>query len=162
MEKKAQPQLTHLDQAGNPKMVNIQQKGLTDREALAEAWVYLDNSTIDAIDSQQIKKGDVLKVAQLAGIMGSKQCAQIIPLCHPIPIDGVEMRLELVPNKGVHIQALVTTHWKTGVEMEALTAVMAAALTIYDMVKAIDKGAQINNVQLRHKKGGKSGDWYKN
>ena len=161
MEKKSQHQLTHLDEEGNPRMVDIQHKGLTNREALAEAWVLLDNSTIEAIDAQQIKKGDVLKIAQLAGIMGSKQCAQLIPLCHPIPIDGVDISLELVPEEGVHIQALVKTHWKTGVEMEALTAVSAAALTVYDMVQAIDKGAQINNIQLRHKKGGKSGDWFK-
>ena len=159
--KKSRPNLTHLDSKGNPQMVDIQQKGVTDREALAEGWVLIDDSTIEAIDNQQVKKGDVLKVAHLAGIMGSKNCAQLIPLCHPIPVDGVTMNLELVLKKGVHITALVKTRWKTGVEMEALTAVTASALTVYDMVKAIDKGACITNIQLLRKKGGKSGEWAK-
>ena len=159
--KKSRTQLTHLDSQGNPRMVDIQQKGVTDREALAEGWVLINDSTIEAIDTQQIKKGDVLNVAQLAGIMGSKNCSQLIPLCHPIPIDGVTMNLEVVPKKGIHISALVKTRWKTGVEMEALTAVTASALTVYDMVKAIDKEACITNVQLLHKTGGKSGNWFK-
>lgn len=154
--------LTHLDEEGNPRMVDVHQKLPTTREALAEGWIILDDSTISAISEHRINKGDVIQIAQLAGIMGSKQTASLIPLCHPIPIDGVEVSIRLVPGKGAHIQALVKTTWKTGVEMEALTAVSIAALTMYDMIKSIHKGAQIEGIKLLRKIGGKSGEWNKN
>lgn len=162
MARKAKQELTHIDSEGNPQMVDIQDKGLTHREALAEGWVLLDDSTILAIESQQIKKGDVLGVAQLSGIMGAKHTSLLIPLCHPIPIDAVNLELTLISGKGVCIQAKVKTFWKTGVEMEALTAVSVAALTVYDMIKAIDRGAKIDGIQLLRKTGGKSGNWKKN
>jgi cyclic pyranopterin phosphate synthase len=103
----------------------------------------------------------VLGVAQLAGIMGAKHTALLVPLCHPIPIDGVNLELTLVSGKGVRIEAKVKTFWKTGVEMEALTAVTVAALTVYDMIKAIDRGAKMDGIRLLRKTGGKSGNWEK-
>ena len=115
--------------------------------------------TLQLIADKNIQKGDVLQIAQLAGICGAKKTSDIIPLCHPIPIDAVEVQARIVPQKGVYILAEVRNHWKTGVEMEALMAVSAAALCIYDMVKAVEKTAEIEGVSLCYKKGGKSGEW---
>ncbi|MBM76791.1 MAG: cyclic pyranopterin monophosphate synthase MoaC [Proteobacteria bacterium] len=151
--------LTHLDPDGNPRMVDISQKNTTDRCAIAQGWVLMHSDTLTAITDKRIKKGDVLQLAQLAGIMGSKKTSELIPLCHPIPIDGVSVNIEVVSEKGLKIEASVKTHWRTGVEMEALTAVTAAALTIYDMTKAIDKSTQIHGIRLIFKSGGKSGVW---
>ena len=128
-------------------MVSILEKPHSKRIAVAEGWILLTSKTLQLIQGQGIKKGDVLSIAQLAGIMATKKTAEIIPLCHPIPIDGVDVFLE-IREKGVYIQATVYNVWKTGVEMEALTAVTAAALTIYDMVKAVENTGEITGVRL--------------
>ena len=150
--------LTHIDPHGNAHMVNISEKKATLRKAIASGKVLMHPDTLLAITEQRIRKGDVLGIVQLAGIMGSKHTATLIPLCHPIPIDGVDVDLH-IEEDGILIVASVHTTWKTGVEMEALTAVTAASLTLYDMIKAIDKSAIITNIQLLQKTGGKSGDW---
>lgn len=142
--------LTHMDKDGNSTMVNVTSKPLLHRRAVAEGWVLMTAETMDLIASQNIAKGNVLSVAQLAGIQGSKQTSQIIPLCHPIPIDSVDVDVQL-QEKGVYIQATVCNVWKTGVEMEALTAVMSAALTVYDMLKAVDSTMVIMDVKLLSK-----------
>lgn len=151
--------LTHIDKEGNSRMVDVAQKNASERVAIAEGWVLLSDTTLELITAQRMKKGNVLQVAQLAGIMASKKTAEIIPLCHPIPIDSVSLLLTPHEGKGVHIKAEVSNVWKTGVEMEALMAVSGAALTIYDMVKAIERRAVINNIQLLYKNGGRSGEW---
>ena len=150
--------LTHIDPHGNAHMVNISEKKATLRKAIASGKVVMHPHTLLAITEQRVQKGDVLRVAQLAGIMGAKHTATLIPLCHPIPIDGVHVDLR-IEDDGVLIVASVHTTWKTGVEMEALTAVTATSLTLYDMIKAIDKNAMITNIQLLQKIGGKSGEW---
>jgi len=142
--------LTHIDAEGNAKMVDILSKPNSTRIAIAEGFIRLSPQSLDSIAQGNNKKGDVLSIAQLAGIGGSKRTADLIPLCHPIPIDAVSVDLQVVDN-GVQIQATVGTVWKTGVEMEALTAVSTAALTIYDMLKAIDKEMVIERIQLLEK-----------
>ncbi len=139
--------LTHIDAEGNAKMVDILQKPHSQRIAVAEGFVRLSPQSLESIAVGNNKKGDVLSIAQLAGIGGSKRTADLIPLCHPIPIDAVSVDLCVVES-GVLIQATVGTVWKTGVEMEALTAVSTAALTIYDMLKAIDKEMVIERIRL--------------
>ncbi len=150
--------LTHIDPHGNAHMVNISEKKSTFRKAVACGKVIMNDQTLLAITEQRVKKGDVLHIAQLAGIMGAKHTSGIIPLCHPIPIDGVDVELT-VQEYGILITSTVHTNWKTGVEMEALTAISASALTLYDMIKAIDKSVSITDIQLLEKTGGKSGDW---
>ncbi len=142
--------LTHIDAEGNAKMVDILQKPHSQRIAVAEGFVRLSPQSLESIALGNNKKGDVLSIAQLAGIGGSKRTADLIPLCHPIPIDAVSVDLRAVES-GVLIQATVGTVWKTGVEMEALTAVTTAALTIYDMLKAIDKEMVIERIRLLSK-----------
>ena len=132
-------ELTHIDREGNARMVDVGDKAITAREAVAEGWITLGAEAYSAITEGRVKKGDVLQIARLAGIQGAKRAAEMIPLCHPLPIDGVTVDVEPEPPTSVRIVARVTTRWRTGVEMEALTAVSAAALTVYDMVKAIDK-----------------------
>lgn len=139
--------LTHIDGEGNARMVSVLEKKHSKRIAVAEGWILLATSTLQLIKGNDVQKGDVLSIAQLAGIMATKKTAELIPLCHPIPIDGVDVNLE-IQEKGVYIQAKVYNVWKTGVEMEALTAVTAAALTIYDMVKAIEKTGEITGIRL--------------
>lgn len=152
--------LTHLDIDGNPQMVDVGAKPNTQRRAVATGSVYLSESALQAIVAGQVHKGDVLLIAQLAGIQGAKRTADLIPLCHPLPIDGVSMVVDPRPAEGrIHIEATVTTCWRTGVEMEAIAAVMAAAMTVYDMVKAIDRGMRISDVRLLEKHGGRSGSW---
>ena len=151
--------LTHIDEQGRPRMVNVGEKPDTDRLAVAEGRVVMSPEALSAITEQRVKKGDVLQIARLAGIQGAKRTADLIPLCHPLPIDGVEVDVEPDTDHSVRIVARVTTRWRTGVEMEALTAVSAAALTVYDMVKAIDRGMRIEGVRLLEKRGGRSGDW---
>ncbi len=142
-------------------MVNISQKAETERKAVAKGEVHLSQGTVDMITGHLAKKGDVFTVAQLAGIMGAKKTAEIIPLCHPILITHVDVNLEIAQDFiGVEISSTVSTTGKTGVEMEALTAVTTAALTVYDMVKAIEKTGKIHNIRLVEKHGGKSGDFY--
>lgn len=150
--------LTHVDDAGNARMVEVGDKAITRREAVAEGYVRLGAAALEAVRSRSAKKGDVLAVAQLAGIMGAKRTGELIPLCHPLGLDGVDVSLALVAD-GVRIEASARCTGKTGVEMEALTAVSIAALTVYDMLKAIDKSMRIEGVRLLRKSGGRSGDW---
>ena len=150
---------SHIDGKGHPRMVDVSEKSTTKRRALAEGWVKVSKETITAITKGNVAKGAVLDVARLAGIMGARRTSDLIPLCHPIPIDGVEMDLEIHPPDRIHIRATVVASWRTGVEMEALTAVCATALTIYDMIKALDRQAEISGVRLLEKSGGRSGEW---
>jgi cyclic pyranopterin phosphate synthase len=151
--------LTHLDETGRAHMVNVGAKADTERWALAHGEVVLKPETVALIRAGLMKKGDVLTVAQIAGIMAAKKTSELIPLCHPIPIHQVEVNLVLDDRlPGVKIAATVRTTGKTGVEMEALTAVSVAALTVYDMVKAVEKTGRIQNIHLVEKHGGKSGD----
>lgn len=152
------PALSHLDAAGRPHMVDVGAKPDTDREATAEGWVRLGPAARAQLAPGANPKGDVLLIAQLAGIQGAKRAAELIPLCHPLPIDGVELQLELLP-AGLRVVARVRSRWRTGVEMEALTAVSAATLTVYDMLKAVERGMQIDGLRLLSKRGGRSGDF---
>ena len=151
--------LTHMDRDGNARMVDVRQKNATARRAVAEGWVLLSEQTMQHIVAKAFQKGDVLQIAQLAGITGAKKTADIIPLCHPIPIDSVSVVLHTDEKKGVRIVAEVQNYWRTGVEMEALTAVSCAALTIYDMIKSVERQAEITGIRLLYKNGGKSGEW---
>ena len=150
--------LTHIDKAGRPRMVNITGKPDTHREAVAKGSVRMQASTFNLLKKGEMAKGDVLAVAQLAGIMAAKQTPNLIPLCHPIPIGNIRVEFNLdEENSTVEINAAVESTGKTGVEMEALTATAIAALTIYDMCKAVDRGMRIENIRLIKKSGGKSG-----
>ena len=151
--------LTHIDSKGRPKMVDISEKPDTQREAVARGTVRMQDSTFQLLKKGEMAKGDVLAVAQLAGIMAAKKTPDLIPLCHPILIGDIKVELGLDEEKGaVEITATVQSTGKTGVEMEALTAAAVAALTIYDMCKAVDRGMKIENIRLVRKSGGKSGD----
>lgn len=154
------PALSHLDAQGHAQMVDVSAKIATVREATAAAQVRMQPKTLAAIAAGQTPKGDVLATARLAGIMAAKQTAQLIPLCHPLPLQKVTVDLTPDPDlPGVQIMATVKTKAETGVEMEALTAVTIAALTLYDMAKALEKSMVIDNVRLLRKTGGKSGDF---
>jgi cyclic pyranopterin phosphate synthase len=153
--------LTHFDQQGNAQMVDVTDKALTQRVAHAAATVTMTPETLALIASGGHKKGDVLAVARIAGIQGAKKCSDLIPLCHPLMLSSVKVDFELdEDNNAVHILAKCKLAGQTGVEMEALTAVSVAALTIYDMCKAVDKGMNIGNIRLLSKSGGRSGDWH--
>jgi cyclic pyranopterin phosphate synthase len=152
--------LTHFDRGGNAIMVDVTQKAVTERVAVATGSVAMKPATLKAILANGIKKGDVLGVARLAGIMAAKRTHELVPLCHPLALSAIS--IDLSPNKKRHvvdITATVKIAGKTGVEMEALTAVSVAALTIYDMCKAIDRGMTIADIRLRYKSGGKSGTY---
>lgn len=150
--------LTHFDNKGDAHMVDVSDKAVTSRIAVAEGHVKMARDTFDLIAEGRAKKGDVLSVARLAGIMGAKKTPDLIPLCHPLPVTKVAVDLTLDPDlPGVRIAATVKTTGQTGVEMEALTAVSTAALTIYDMAKAADKAMEIGGIHLTLKDGGKSG-----
>ena len=149
--------LTHLKADGSPHIVNISRKAHTHRVAQAQGWIELSQKTLAVIEQGDVHKGDVLSIARLAGICASKKTSDIIPLCHPIPIDSVSVSLRIKRPKGIHILAEVHNEWKTGVEMEAMMAVTSAALTVYDMVKAIEKEAKITDISLVYKEGGSSG-----
>ena len=154
-----EPKLTHLDETGQARMVDVGAKADTQRLAIAAGAVRLKPETLALIRQGLMKKGDVLSVAKIAGIMGAKKTAELIPLCHPLPLTQIEVDLRLEDDlPGVVITAAARTVGKTGVEMEALTAVSVAALTVYDMVKAVEKTARIENIRLVEKHGGKSGD----
>jgi len=154
-----EPKLTHLDESGQARMVDVGAKPDTQRLAIAAGEVRLNPETVALIRQGLMKKGDVLSVAKIAGIMGAKKTSELIPLCHPIPLTQVDVDLRLDDDlPGVIITAAARTVGKTGVEMEALTAVSVAALTVYDMVKAVEKTARIQNIRLVEKHGGKSGD----
>ena len=150
--------LTHFDGQGAAHMVDVSDKAITDRIAEAVGHIKMAQETYDIIVENRAKKGDVLGVARLAGIMGCKKTSELIPLCHPLPITKVAIDLTPDPNlPGVRIRATVKTTGQTGVEMEALTAVSTAALTVYDMTKAVDKSMQISGIEVSLKDGGKSG-----
>lgn len=150
--------LTHLDEAGAARMVDVGGKAITARTAVAEGRISMSAETLAAIRDGAAKKGDVLATARIAGIMAAKRTAELIPLCHPLPISSVTVDLEL-RESSVRVTATVATTGQTGVEMEALTAVSVALLTLYDMVKALDRGMRIEGVRLLEKRGGKNGDW---
>jgi cyclic pyranopterin phosphate synthase len=150
--------LTHIDETGRANMVDVSDKAVTVREAVAEGFVRMAPDTLSLALSGDAKKGDVRATAEIAGIMAAKKTSDLIPLCHPLALSKVEVRVE--PGEGgLSVTARVRTSGQTGVEMEALTAVSVACLTVYDMLKAADKAMTIENVRLLTKTGGKSGDW---
>jgi len=152
-------ELSHIDSSGKAQMVDIGEKPVSLRLAIAEGEVIMKPETLDRIKQGNLKKGDVFSVAQLAGVMAAKRTSDLIPLCHPLSIDQV--RVEVIPDPslpGVKITATIKSRGRTGVEMEALTAVSVTALTVYDMAKAIEKTMRINNIRLVEKRGGQSGD----
>jgi cyclic pyranopterin phosphate synthase len=152
--------LTHLDESGRARMVDVSDKDVTRREATARARVTMQPETAQLIRSGGMAKGDVLAVAQVAGVMAAKRTPDLIPMCHPLPISGVDMTFHWHGEKPeLEIQATVRVTSRTGVEMEALTAAAVAALTVYDMCKAVDRAMTIGDVQLLHKAGGKSGEF---
>ena len=151
--------LTHIDDEGRARMVDVGDKPVTDREATAKGHVTIQPETLRLIKEGLMKQGDVLTIAQLAGIMGAKRTSELIPLCHPLPLNQVSVDFELdESNSRIEITASARTSSKTGVEMEALTAVSVTALTVYDMCKAVDRGIRIENIRLVRKRGGQSGD----
>lgn len=153
-------ELTHLDESGAARMVDIGAKDVTERTAVAAASVSMRPETLALLEQGAHKKGDVLAVARIAGIQGAKKCPDLIPLCHPMMLNAVAVDFRSDPAAScLHIEASCKVSGKTGVEMEALTAVTVAALTVYDMCKAVDKGMEIRSVRLLQKSGGKSGDW---
>lgn len=155
------PGLTHLDDSGAVHMVNVGDKAVTQRSARARSSVRMHPSTLAALRADGFAKGDVLAVARIAGIQGAKRCSDLIPLCHPLMLESVDVELSLNDElPGVVVEAECRLSAKTGVEMEALTAVMAAALTIYDMCKSVDKSMVITETFLLSKRGGRSGDWH--
>lgn len=151
-------ELSHIDEHGKARMVDVSGKMPSERYARARGTVYVRQPTLDAIAENRVAKGDVLSAARIAGIMAAKRCDELIPLCHSLPMDNVEVELKLCTDRPrVEIEARVTCHGRTGVEMEALVAVSIAALTVYDMVKAIDREATIGDIRLVEKSGGRSG-----
>ena len=150
---------THIDTDGNAVMVDVGDKAVTERIATAKGVVIMAPQTLDMIENGRAKKGDVLGVAQLAGIMAAKKTSDLIPLCHPLALSKVTVTLTPVQPDRVEIEATVKLSGQTGVEMEALTAVSTAALTVYDMCKAVDRAMQITDIRLIHKSGGKSGTY---
>jgi cyclic pyranopterin monophosphate synthase len=152
-------ELSHVDDQGRVRMVDTGEKETTSRRAVASARVLMAPQTVAALREHRTPKGDPLETARLAGIMAAKRTADLIPLCHPLPLTHIDVRAEL-DDTGVSLQADVSTRAQTGVEMEALTAVSVAALTIYDMCKAMEKGMTITDIRLESKTGGKSGDYF--
>ena len=152
--------LTHFDETGAAHMVDVGEKAVTQRVAVAEGIIVMKTETLAMIMAGTHQKGDVLGIARIAGIMASKKTADLIPLCHPLALSHVSLQLEPEPaNNQVRVTATVKTAGQTGVEMEALTAVQIALLTVYDMCKAVDKGMTMQDIRLLQKSGGKSGDW---
>lgn len=153
-------ELTHFNEQGRAKMVDVTEKALTHRTAVAAGEVHMSPETLEKIKSGAMKKGDVLAVAQVAGIQAAKHTWELIPMCHPLPLTGIDITFALTEDPCmVEIRAAVTCTGVTGVEMEALTAVSVAALTVYDMCKAVQKDMKITNIHLLEKSGGKSGDY---
>ena len=149
--------LTHFDSSGNTRMVDVGDKTESRRAARASGLVHMKPETLDLIKRGDLAKGDVLGVARVAGVMAAKRTADLIPMCHPIPIDGVTVDFEFIDDRSIQISVTVKTTGKTGVEMEALTSVSVAGLTIYDMCKSVDRGIMVTDIQLEEKSGGKSG-----
>lgn len=159
-QKKQEPSFSHLSEDGSATMVDVGGKEITRRVAIAAASVLVSPATLDLLVRKALPKGDVLTTAKLAGIMAAKQTSELIPLCHQLPLDYVDVRFSIdEKTSAVHIEAEARTSHKTGVEMEALTAVQIAALTIYDMCKAVQKDIVIDNCRLLHKSGGRSGEF---
>ena len=154
-----EPRLSHLDDRGGARMVDVSGKAVTTREAVAEGFVAMRPETLALIQEGGLPKGDVLAVARVAGIQAAKRTSELIPMCHPLPISAVAIALDPVGDARLRVEATVRTEGRTGVEMEALTAVGVAALTVYDMCKAVDRGMRIEGVRLLEKRGGKSGAW---
>ena len=158
-EQAAGAALSHVDVAGRARMVDVGDKDVTERRAVAEGAVLMEAETLRLIEGAELKKGDVLTTAQLAGVMAAKRTHELIPLCHPLALSHVEVELRPAADPPrIAIRASVRCNGRTGVEMEALTAVSVAALTVYDMAKAVDRGMRITDVRLREKRGGRSGD----
>jgi cyclic pyranopterin phosphate synthase len=156
----SQSNLTHFNSAGEAHMVDVGDKAVTQRTAVCEGCIEMLPGTLELIMAGNHKKGDVLGIARIAGIMASKKTADLIPLCHPLPLTHIEIQLKPQPDQQrVHCQTIAKTNGQTGVEMEALTATQIALLTIYDMCKAVDRGMVIQGVRLLEKSGGKSGNW---
>ena len=152
--------LTHLDAAGRARMVDVGEKAVTVREAIAEGHVVMSREAFDAVTARAVGKGDVLVTAELAGTMAAKRTSELIPLCHQLPLDRVAVVCELRPEwPGVNVRATARATARTGVEMEALVAVSVGCLTVYDMVKAIDREMRIEGIRVLEKTGGASGDW---
>ncbi len=157
---KSEKHLTHLDKDGNARMVDVGDKAITVREATARARVVMAPATLELIVRGEHSKGDVFSVAKIAGIQAAKKCSDLIPLCHPLALSAIDVNFVVEPEKNqVEIRTLCRLAGQTGVEMEALTAASVAALTIYDMCKAVDRGMTIGDIVLLTKSGGKSGDW---
>ena len=152
--------LNHFDQKGNAVMVDVSGKIPTSRTAVAKGKIRVCQAVMDAVKQGTVKKGDVLGVARVAGIMAVKQTSHLIPMCHPIPIESVDIAIEAVSETQVRVVSTLRCSHKTGIEMEALTAASVAALTVYDMCKAVDRGMRIDETLLLHKTGGKSGDYH--
>ena len=157
-KRRTRPKLSHVDEKGRVQMVDVTDKAETDREAIAEAVVTMNAAAIRAIRRKEVKKGDPLQTARLAGMLAAKRTADLIPLCHPLPLSLVEIVMQARP-RGYVIRARVRTHGRTGVEMEALVAVSTAALTLYDMLKAVDRAMVIGPIRLLEKRGGRSGHY---
>jgi cyclic pyranopterin phosphate synthase len=158
--KKEDAAFTHVGASGEARMVDVTEKQLTDRVARARGCIRMQTGTLAAIKSNTLKKGDVLAVARIAGIMAAKRTAELIPLCHPLPLTDVQ--IELTPDEalpGIRAEAIARATWKTGVEMEALTAVTVCLLTVYDMAKSLDRGMELFDISLVEKSGGKLGNW---
>lgn len=152
--------LSHIDESGRASMVDVGDKESTDRVARARGVVYMAEETLEAIQDRRIVKGEVMQVARIAGMMGAKRTAELVPMCHLLPLDNVSVAFQPLPDEaGLAIEATARCHGKTGVEMEALTGVSIAALAVYDMCKAIDKAMHIGQIHLVEKTGGKSGDF---
>jgi cyclic pyranopterin phosphate synthase len=152
-------ELTHFDESGASRMVDVSSKAVTLRMARASGQVRMEPATLALVKDRGLAKGDVLEVARLAGIMAAKRTGDLIPLCHPLGLDSVEVNLEPIEPDTIRIEACVKMHGRTGVEMEALTAVSVAALTVYDMCKAVDRGLVIARIQLEEKSGGRRGTY---
>lgn len=151
--------LTHLDEKGRARMVDVSEKEITVRRAVARGVLQMESGTLSRILEGDMPKGDVLSVARTAGIMAAKRTAELIPMCHPLPIDSVEIEISADGDRQLRIDAVVQVTARTGVEMEALTAASIAALTVYDMCKSVDRSMQITQVALLEKSGGRSGHW---
>ena len=152
--------LTHIDSAGKARMVDVGGKAETSRRARASGSIRMASGTLDAIQRNQLQKGDVLTVARVAGIMAAKRTAELVPLCHPVALDDVQVRIEADPAlPGLRVEAEAGTVGRTGVEMEAMVGVMVTLVTVYDMAKAHDRGMVISDIRLEEKSGGKSGPW---
>ena len=153
--------LTHINQSGEANMVDVTDKDITVRTAVAEGYIYMSANTLQEVIEQKNKKGDVITTAKIAGIQAAKKCADLIPLCHPLALSKVDLSFDIQPKElRIHVKSLCKLTGKTGVEMEALTAVSVACLTLFDMCKAVDPCMEIQGIRVLEKTGGKSGHWH--